>query len=60
MRFRILILAIVCLLSSCVFAPSRKEFANVYFNLGNAYMRLGEAENAAKAFLKAAEYDKKF
>ncbi|MBO7516979.1 MAG: tetratricopeptide repeat protein [Spirochaetia bacterium] len=60
MRFRILILAIVCILSSCVFAPSRKEFANVYFNLGNAYMRLGEAENAAKAFLKAAEYDKKF
>ena len=60
MRFRILILAFICLLSSCVFAPSRKEFANVYFNLGNAYMRLGEAENAAKAFLKAAEYDKKF
>lgn len=60
MRFRILILATVCVLSSCVFAPSRKEFANVYFNLGNAYMRLGEAENAAMAFLKAAEYDKKF
>ena len=60
MRFRIFILAIVCILSSCVFAPSRKEFANVYFNLGNAYMRLGEAENAARAFLKAAEYDKKF
>ena len=60
MRFRILILAIVSILSSCVFAPSRKEFANVYFNLGNAYMRLGEAENAARAFLKAAEYDKKF
>ena len=60
MRFRILILAIACVLSSCVFAPSRKEFANVYFNLGNAYMRLGEADNAARAFLKAAEYDKKF
>jgi len=60
MRFRILILAIASILSSCVFAPSRKEFANVYFNLGNAYMRLGEAENAARAFLKAAEYDKKF
>ena len=60
MRFRIIILAIACVLSSCVFAPSRKEFANVYFNLGNAYMRLGEAENAARAFLKAAEYDKKF
>ena len=60
MRFRILILAIACVFSSCVFAPSRKEFANVYFNLGNAYMRLGEADNAARAFLKAAEYDKKF
>ncbi len=60
MRFKILILISAVVLSSCVFAPSRKEFANVYFNLGNAYMRLGEAENAAKAFLKAAEYDKKF
>ncbi len=60
MRFKILILISAVLLTSCVFAPSRKEFANVYFNLGNAYMRLGEAENAAKAFLKAAEYDKKF
>ena len=60
MRFKILILISALILSSCVFAPSRKEFANVYFNLGNAYMRLGEAENAAKAFLKAAEYDKKF
>ena len=60
MRFKILILAIACITSSCVFAPSRREFANVYFNLGNAYMRLGEAENAAKAFLKAAEYDQEF
>ena len=60
MRFKILVLISAVILSSCVFAPSRKEFANVYFNLGNAYMRLGEAENAAKAFLKAAEYDKKF
>lgn len=60
MRLKILLLLTACILSSCVFAPSRKEFANVYFNLGNAYMRLGEAENAAKAYLKAAEYDKKF
>jgi len=60
MRFKILILLVALICSSCVFAPSRKEFANVYFNLGNAYMRLGESENAAKAFLKAAEYDKKF
>lgn len=60
MRFKILILISAVAFSSCVFAPSRKEFANVYFNLGNAYMRLGEAENAARAFLKAAEYDKKF
>ena len=60
MRLKIFLLFIACMCSSCVFAPSRKEFANVYFNLGNAYMRLGEAENAARAFLKAAEYDKKF
>lgn len=60
MILRTLILLFLILCSSCVFAPSRKEFAQVYFNLGNAYLKLGEAESAARAFLKAAEYDSGF
>ena len=60
MFFRVAVLAFAILCSSCVFAPSRKEFADVWFNLGNAYLRLGESESAARAFLKAAEYNNDF
>lgn len=58
LRYFILSVAIIC--SSCVFSPSRKEMAEVYYNLGNAYLRLGESENASSAFLRAVELDKKF
>ncbi len=41
------------LLFGCRTAPSTKELASVYYDLGNAYTKLGRPEDAGKAYRRA-------
>lgn len=45
---------------SCATGIDEKEVAPVYYNLGNAYVELGEFEKAAEAYLQALSMDDSF
>jgi len=51
-------LLILFLLSGCAGGLSRRESAKLYYNLGNAYLELGDTAKASESYLKALEYNK--
>lgn len=51
-------LLIPFLLAGCVGGLSRRESAKLYYNLGNAYLELGDTAKASESYLKALEYNK--
>ena len=51
-------LLILFLLSGCAGGLSRRESAKLYYNLGNAYLELGDTTKASESYLKALEYNK--
>lgn len=51
------IAAVVLLLSSCITGVPPREAAKAYYDLGNAYAKLGDQEKATAAYLRALALD---
>lgn len=54
---RLWCLPIVLVLASCVTGVPLREAAQTYYDLGNAYSRLGEQDKATNAYLRALQID---
>lgn len=54
------VIGLVPVLVGCATDMSREELATEYYNLGTAYLDLGEPERAAEYFLRAIDLDRDF
>ena len=59
-RVLVCALGIGSVLFGCATDMTREELAAEYYNLGTAYLDLGEAERAAEYFLRAIDLDREF
>ncbi len=59
-RLLVCVLGIASVLFGCATDMTREELAAEYYNLGTAYLDLGEPERAAEYFLRAIDLDREF